>query len=100
LIAYLQQGIAAFYPPGSLGPLSQRIAQSGALEKISAEWYVFPLPYPLLEVLEDRLTSDVTSILLSSARRLPKELAMDLLKLALFDVYVRTFSLFRLLQGI
>ncbi|GAA5919153.1 hypothetical protein JCM6882_005503 [Rhodosporidiobolus microsporus] len=49
------QNISAFYPPGSLEPLAQRIAQSGALAKISQDW------------------------------RLPMEIAMDLAKLALFD---------------
>jgi hypothetical protein len=49
------QNIQAFYPPGSIEPLAQRIAQSGALAKISQDW------------------------------RLPMEIAMDLAKLALFD---------------
>ncbi|GAA6040445.1 hypothetical protein JCM8097_004553 [Rhodosporidiobolus ruineniae] len=52
------QHIEAFYPPGSgrLEHLAQRVAQSGALVKIAGEW------------------------------RLPLELAMDLCKIALFDV--------------
>lgn len=33
-----QQGIAAFYPPGSLGPIAQRIAATGALDTICQEW--------------------------------------------------------------
>ncbi|BGP20030.1 hypothetical protein JCM10213_000588 [Rhodosporidiobolus nylandii] len=49
------QNISSFYPPGSLEPLAQRIAQSGALARIASEW------------------------------RLPMEVAMDLAKLALFD---------------
>ncbi|GAA5979349.1 hypothetical protein JCM11641_005007 [Rhodosporidiobolus odoratus] len=50
------QRLQAFYPPGSLQGLAQRISQSGALQRIAAEW------------------------------RLPMEVAMDLAKLALFDV--------------
>ena len=34
------QKIAAFYPPGSLEKLSQDIARSGALAKVSAEWKI------------------------------------------------------------
>ncbi|GJN93992.1 hypothetical protein Rhopal_007055-T1 [Rhodotorula paludigena] len=49
------QKIQAFYPPGSLEPLAQRIAQSGALNTVAGQW------------------------------RLPMEIAMDLCKLALFD---------------
>jgi hypothetical protein len=51
----MDQGIQAFYPPGSLGPIAQRVARSGALDAISTQW------------------------------RIPKELAMDLIKLSLFD---------------
>ncbi|GAA6039411.1 hypothetical protein JCM8097_002844 [Rhodosporidiobolus ruineniae] len=50
------QHIQAFYPPGSLEQIAQRVAQTGALAKIAGEW------------------------------RLPMEVAMDLVKLALFDV--------------
>lgn len=50
------QGISAFYPPGSLEPIAQRIAASGALPQIAQDW------------------------------RMPMELAADLVKLALFDV--------------
>ncbi|OWZ64065.1 hypothetical protein AYX15_04085 [Cryptococcus neoformans] len=50
------QNLQAFYPPGSLEPIAQRVAQSGALNKIAQEW------------------------------RLPLELASDLVKLSLFDV--------------
>ncbi|TNY19328.1 hypothetical protein DMC30DRAFT_354074 [Rhodotorula diobovata] len=50
-----EQKIQAFYPPGSLEPLAQRIAQSGALANISGQW------------------------------RIPMEIAMDLARLALFD---------------
>ncbi|GAA5860928.1 hypothetical protein JCM8547_003891 [Rhodosporidiobolus lusitaniae] len=51
------QGIQAFYPPGSgrLEQIAQRVAQSGALSRVSQEW------------------------------KIPLELAMDLAKLALFD---------------
>lgn len=58
------QNIQAFYPPGSLEPLAQRIAQSGALNTVAGQW------------------------------RLPMEIAMDLCKLALFDtvLYVRLSS--------
>ncbi|RSH82439.1 uncharacterized protein EHS24_007408 [Apiotrichum porosum] len=49
------QGIQAFYPPGSLEQIAQRVAQSGVLNKIAAEW------------------------------RMPMELASDLVKMALFD---------------
>lgn len=51
----MEQNIGAFYPQGSLEPLAQRIAQSGALERISQEW------------------------------KLPLEISLDLAKLALFD---------------
>lgn len=54
--AVIQQNLQAFYPPGSLEPIAQRVAQSGALNKIAQEW------------------------------RLPLELASDLVKLSLFDV--------------
>ncbi|WVQ80960.1 hypothetical protein IAT38_003067 [Cryptococcus sp. DSM 104549] len=50
------QNIQAFYPPGSLEPVAQRVAQSGALNKIAQEW------------------------------SMPLELASDLVKLSLFDV--------------
>ncbi|GAA6039352.1 hypothetical protein JCM8097_002812 [Rhodosporidiobolus ruineniae] len=50
------QNLQAFYPPGSLEPIANRISQSGALQRIAGEW------------------------------RLPMEIAMDLAKLALFDV--------------
>lgn len=49
---YLQ----AFYPPGSLEPLAQRIAQTGAINTLATQW------------------------------RLPMEIASDLVKLALFDI--------------
>jgi hypothetical protein len=49
------QKIQAFYPPGSLEQLAARIAQSGALPRIAAQWNI------------------------------PMEIAMDLAKLALFD---------------
>lgn len=50
------QNLSAFYPPGSLAQVSQRVAQSGAIGKVAAEW------------------------------NMPLEIAMDLCKLALFDV--------------
>ncbi|WVQ93606.1 hypothetical protein IAU59_000681 [Kwoniella sp. CBS 9459] len=50
------QNLQAFYPPGSLEPIAQRVAQSGVLAKVAQEW------------------------------RMPLELASDLVKLALFDV--------------
>ncbi|KAM0752926.1 hypothetical protein T439DRAFT_323542 [Meredithblackwellia eburnea MCA 4105] len=49
------QNIQAFYPQGSLEPIAQNVARSGALQKLSTEW------------------------------RMPLEIAMDLAKLALFD---------------
>ncbi|CAK9783598.1 unnamed protein product [Cutaneotrichosporon oleaginosum] len=49
------QNLQAFYPPGSLEQIAQRVAQSGALPKIAQEW------------------------------RLPMEIAMDLVKMSLFD---------------
>ncbi len=49
------QNLQAFYPPGSLEQIAQRVAQSGALPKIAQEW------------------------------RLPMEIAIDLVKMALFD---------------
>ncbi|KAL7417257.1 hypothetical protein BDY24DRAFT_377238 [Mrakia frigida] len=52
------QNLSAFYPPGSLGPIAQKVAQSGALDTIATNW------------------------------SMPKELATDLLKLALFDVVI------------
>ncbi|BGP27524.1 von Willebrand factor, type A domain containing protein [Rhodotorula toruloides] len=54
--AVQDQNIQAFYPPGTLEPLAHRIAQSGALARIAHEW------------------------------NLPVEIAMDLARLALFDV--------------
>ena len=51
-----EQKITAFYPPGSLEQIAQRIAQSGALDRIASEW------------------------------RMPKEIASDLARLALFDI--------------
>lgn len=50
-----KQNIGAFYPAGSLEPLADAIARSGALPRIAAEW------------------------------KMPMEIAMDLCKLALFD---------------
>lgn len=47
--------LAAFYPPGSLEQIAQRIVQSGALNRLASEWH------------------------------LPMEIAADLCKLALFD---------------
>jgi len=49
------QNLSAFYPPGSLEPIAQRVASSGAIDRLCAEW------------------------------RLPKELGFDLVKLSLFD---------------
>lgn len=50
------QNLAAFYPQGSLEQLAQNVHRSGALPRIAAEW------------------------------RIPMEVAMDLCRLALFDV--------------
>ncbi|WWD22551.1 hypothetical protein CI109_107044 [Kwoniella shandongensis] len=50
------QNIQAFFPPGSLDQIAQRVAQSGALAKIAEEW------------------------------KMPLEIASDLVKLSLFDV--------------
>lgn len=50
------QHLEPFYPPQALEQISQKIAQSGALDKISQQW------------------------------RLPRELAFDLVKISLFDV--------------
>lgn len=52
----VEQKLQAFYPPGSLGQIAQRVAQSGAVETIASNWKV------------------------------DKELAMDTIRLALFDV--------------
>ena len=51
------QGIQAFYPPGSpqLAQIAQRVASSGALDNIATAW------------------------------KMPREIASDLVKLALFD---------------
>lgn len=49
------QGISAFYPAGSLEPIAEAVARSGALPRIAAEW------------------------------KMPMEIAMDLCKLSLFD---------------
>lgn len=35
-----EQRIQAFYPPGSLEPLAQRVAQTGVLDRIATEWRV------------------------------------------------------------
>lgn len=51
-----EQKISAFYPPGSLEQLAQKVASSGALPRLCSEW------------------------------RIPMELGFDLCKLALFDV--------------
>ncbi|WVQ81562.1 hypothetical protein IAT38_003686 [Cryptococcus sp. DSM 104549] len=50
------QRLQAFYPPGSIEQIAQRVAQSGALARIAQEW------------------------------KLPMELATELVKLSLFDV--------------
>ncbi|GAA5904391.1 hypothetical protein JCM8208_004182 [Rhodotorula glutinis] len=50
------QNLAHFYPPGSLQPVAQRIAQSGAIGILAQAW------------------------------QLPLEVAMDLARIALFDV--------------
>lgn len=50
------QNISAFYPPGSTQQIASRIASSGVLNKLASDW------------------------------RLPKEVAFDVVKLALFDV--------------
>ncbi|GAA5876976.1 hypothetical protein JCM8547_001956 [Rhodosporidiobolus lusitaniae] len=52
------QNLSHFYPPGSLQPVAQRIAQTGALSQIAQMW------------------------------RLPLEIAMDLARLALFDTVI------------
>ncbi|KAL8293601.1 hypothetical protein RQP46_000302 [Phenoliferia psychrophenolica] len=54
--AVQDQHLAAFYPQGSLEPLAQNVARSGAIQKLATEW------------------------------RMPLEIAMDLCKLALFDI--------------
>ncbi|WWC85855.1 uncharacterized protein L201_000722 [Kwoniella dendrophila CBS 6074] len=51
-----EQKIQAFYPPGSLDQIAQRVASTGVLQKVAAEW------------------------------RMPVELAADMVKLSLFDV--------------
>lgn len=51
-----EQKIQAFYPPGSLDAIAQRVASSGALDKVATDW------------------------------KMPKEIASDLAKLALFDI--------------
>lgn len=38
MLTTVQQKIQAFYPPGSLEQVAQRVAQSGALPKIAQEW--------------------------------------------------------------
>lgn len=50
------QRIGSFYPPGSLESIAQRVAQSGALQRLTDSWSI------------------------------PKEMAFDLVKLALFDI--------------
>lgn len=50
------QNISYFYPPGSLKPIAERIVRTGALTQIAQSWH------------------------------LPYELAMDLARLALFDI--------------
>lgn len=50
------QHLQAFYPPGSTQQIAQRVVQSGALNRLAQEW------------------------------RLPKEVAFDCVKIALFDV--------------
>lgn len=32
------QGLAAFYPPGSLSQIAQKVAQSGAIDTIADAW--------------------------------------------------------------
>jgi hypothetical protein len=51
-----KQKIGAFYPPGSLEQLAQQVARSGAVHRLSSEW------------------------------KMPLEISMDLIKLALFDI--------------
>ncbi|KAL7009820.1 hypothetical protein EMMF5_000728 [Cystobasidiomycetes sp. EMM_F5] len=51
----MDQKLQAFYPPGSLEPIAQRVAQSGALARLAQEW------------------------------KMPMEIASDLALLALFD---------------
>lgn len=53
-----QQRLQAFYPPQVLEQIASRVASTGALDRIAAEW------------------------------RLPKEIALDLVKIALFDVVI------------
>lgn len=38
MLTSVQQKIQAFYPPGSLEQVAQRVAASGALPKIAQEW--------------------------------------------------------------
>ncbi|KAJ9091412.1 hypothetical protein QFC19_009122 [Naganishia cerealis] len=52
------QRLQAFYPPQALEQIAARVAQTGALDRIAQEW------------------------------RLPKEVALDLVKIALFDVVI------------
>ncbi|KAJ9094061.1 hypothetical protein QFC21_006162 [Naganishia friedmannii] len=52
------QRLQAFYPPQALEQIASRVAQTGALDRIIQEW------------------------------RLPKEVALDLVKIALFDVVI------------
>ena len=33
-----QQGISAFYPQGSLDMIAAKVASSGVIEKVAAEW--------------------------------------------------------------
>lgn len=56
LICFVPQNISHFYPPGSLKPIAERIVRTGALTQIAQSWH------------------------------LPYELAMDLARLALFDI--------------
>ncbi|KAM0785992.1 hypothetical protein ACM66B_006810 [Microbotryomycetes sp. NB124-2] len=54
--AVVDQKLQAFYPPGSLQQIAQNVARSGALQRISTDWSI------------------------------PLEIAIDLVRLALFDV--------------
>jgi len=73
------------YPPGSVDQLAQRVVQSGAIEKVR---FVSLTSLRLTDFSNASLSSLPSFLQISADWRIPKEIAYDLAKLSLFDMWI------------
>ena len=73
------QKLQGFYPPGSTQQIAQRVAQTGVLNRLATEWRV-RRAYSSSAVHLIVLSADFSEL-----SQLPKEIAFDCVKIALFD---------------